>query len=174
MEQPVFNGGYMKSCLRHNLDHFKYRISNIHNSSGFTMIEVLVAVVIITVGLLAVDGMQTSAVLGNRSSNNLTIATQLAEEMVDRIRANAIDSPQLYNAIDTNIACAGADPALGDCTQWQTRLQASGLPGARGQVTVTNNSPMAKTATITVTLTWGTGVAIRTIQFTTIMETWIT
>lgn len=138
------------------------------------MIEVLVAVTIITVGLLAVDGMQTSAVLGNRSARNLTIATQLAEEMVDRIRANAIDNPQIYNNINTNNACAGADPALGDCNQWKARIQTSGLPGARGQVTVTSNTPMAKTATITVTFTWGTGAANRTISFTTIMETWIT
>lgn len=161
----------MKKDSSHNPRNSNAWSLNRLGKEGFTLIEVLVAIVIITIGLLAVASMQTTAASGNTSSRNLTIAAQLTEEMIDRVRANAGDTPNIYNGLDTN-ACAGTDPVLGDCTQWRTRLQNSGLSGARGQVTVTNNNPIVKTATITVTVTWGTGIT-RNVSFTTIMETWI-
>ena len=83
------------------------------NNQGFTLLEVLVAIVIVSIGLLAVAGMQTTAISANASAKNGTIAIQLAEEMVDRIRVNAGDTPGIYNNIDTNNNCAGlTDPAL--------------------------------------------------------------
>jgi len=85
---------------------------NIVNNKGFTLIEVLVAIVIVSIGLLAVAGMQNTAIYGNASSRDATYAIQLAEEMVDRIRVNAGDTPEIYDNITTTI-CAGSDPALG-------------------------------------------------------------
>ncbi len=143
-----------------------------YNQKGFAMVEVLISIVIIAIGLLGVAAMQTGAMTGNLSANDVVYATQLAEEMIDRIRANSGDTPDIYNSIDTNSTCGGSDPSLGDCTQWQTRVQASGLRNARGQVTVTTNSPLNKSATITVTVTWG--IITRTVTFTTVMETFIT
>ena len=146
------------------------------NNQGFTLLEVLVAIVIVSIGLLAVAGMQTTAITANASAKDATIAIQMAEEMVDRIRVNAGDTPGIYNNIDTNNNCAGlTDPALGDCTQWRARLidASLGLSGARGTITVTDDSPISKAATITVTITWGS-ITTRSITFTTIMETWLT
>ncbi len=90
--------------------------------------------------------------------------------MVDRIRMNAGNNPGVYNGLNT-AACAGADPVLGDCTQWQARLLNSRLPGAAGNVAVLVDNPITKTATITVTVTW---TAAPPITFTTIIETWST
>lgn len=153
------------------------------NQKGFTLLEVLTAVVVVSIGLLAVAGMQTTAITGNAAANSGSIAIQLAEEIVDRIRVNSGSTPEIYNGLDTNggtaTTCTGLsaqnDPALGDCIQWRARLQNSslGLSNARGQVTVTRDSPISKTATITVTLTWG-AVTTRRVTFTTIMETWLT
>ncbi len=152
---------------------------NNFNQKGFTLVEVLVAVAIVSIGLLAVASMQSTAIKGNLSTKDATIAVQFAEEMIDRIRANAGDSPGNYNGIDTNNSCttpAGlVDPVLGDCTQWRAGLvAATGLgTSARGTVTVTDDSPITKTAAITVTVTWGT-FGPRTITFSTIIETWAT
>ena len=143
------------------------------NDKGFTLLEVLVSVVIVSIGLLGVAAMQTTAILGNTSAINRTRALGLAEEMVDRIRVNAGSTPNIYDAINTSGVCGGSEPALGDCTQWQTRLQASGLSNAFGTVAVTTDSPITKSATITVTVTWGIG-ATGSVTFTTIMETWLT
>lgn len=154
------------------------------NQKGFTLLEVLTAIVVVSIGLLAVAGMQTTAITANATANSGSIAVQLAEEMVDRIRVNSDNTPEIYNGLDTNggtaTTCAGLsaqnDPALGDCIQWRTRLQSSsvGLSNARGQVAVsTVDSPINKTRTITVTVTWGL-VLTRSITYTTIIETWLT
>lgn len=143
------------------------------NQKGFTLLEVLVAIVILSIGLLAVAAMQTTAIVGNTSAMNRSRAIGLAEEMADRVRVNAGDTPNIYNGINTSGNCVGSEPALGDCTQWQARLSASGLPSAYGEVAVTVDSPISKTATITVTVTWGIG-ATGSVKFTTIMETWLT
>jgi len=156
---------------------------NTFNQKGFTLLEVLVAIVIVSIGLLAVAGMQTTAITANASAKDATVAIQLAEEMADRIRLNAGDTPETYHGLDTNggtaTTCTGLtaqnDPALGDCIQWRSRLQDAslGLSNAIGTVTVTKDSPISKTATITVTVTWG-AITARTVKFITIMETWLT
>jgi len=156
---------------------------NTFNQKGFTLLEVLVAIVIVSIGLLAVAGMQTTAITANASAKDATIAIQLAEEMVDRIRVNAGDTPETYHGLDTNggtaTTCTGLtaqnDPALGDCIQWRSRLQDAslGLSGAKGTITVTDDSPISKAAIVTITITWGT-ISTRSITFRTIMETWLT
>lgn len=159
-----------------------------HDQKGFTLLEVLVAIVTLSIGLLAVASMQTTAMLGNTSAMNRSRALGLAEEMVDRIRVNSGDNPNIYDCIDTNNsattavpatgACATSgrpsqEPAMGDYDQWQTRLQASGLPNAFGTVVITMDSPITKAVTVTVTVTWGVG-ATGSATLTTIMETWLT
>ena len=56
---------------------------------GFTMLEVLVAILVVTLGLLGLAGLQTVGLRNNTSSAQRTIATQLAYDMADRMRANA-------------------------------------------------------------------------------------
>lgn len=145
------------------------------NNKGFTLIEVLISVFILSVGLLAVAALQTTAMTANTTSMNTTVGVQMAEEMVDRIRANAGNTPAIYDLIDTRNCAAPVhlDPALGDCTQWQSRLTGSGLPSAFGTVTVAADSPFARVSTVTVTVTWGVG-ATRSITFRTMVETWLT
>ncbi len=143
-----------------------------HNKKGFALIEVLIAIVLLSIGLLAVAGMQTTAISGNRVSRDSTTAVQLAEEIVDRIRANGGTGPGIYNGIDTSVAnnCNGfSEPAKGDCIQWKSRLLATRLPDIGGTVAVTEDDPIENTAIVRVTVTWGGG---RSVDFTTILETW--
>jgi type IV pilus modification protein PilV len=64
--------------------------------AGFTLIEVLVAIVILTFGLLAVGSMQISAIRGNFMGGNTSIALSLASEKMEQL-LNAD-----YNSTDTN------------------------------------------------------------------------
>ena len=98
--------------------------------------------------LLALAAMQGISLGKNVDANELTLATNLAADMVERIqfnRRNAI----VYQNIDT--LDASTNPvsnimASGDYDQWQARLQASRLPSVRGRVAVTsyrtNESPL--------------------------------
>lgn len=60
---------------------------------GWTLVEVLVAVLILTVGLLAGGAMQISAIHGNSMAGNTTIALTLASrKMEDLLNRNYSDS----------------------------------------------------------------------------------
>src|SRR3569623_448788 len=69
---------------------------------GFTMIEVLVSVVVLSVNKLDVTGLQATGQRTNHSAYLRSQATSLAYDMIDRMRANktAITSGA-YNAINT-------------------------------------------------------------------------
>lgn len=142
----------------------------LRRQKGFSLVEVLIAMTILAVGLLAVASMQTTAMTANTVSRDGTVAVQLAEEMVERFRANAGSFPNRYNLTTAGSGCTGlTEPAKGDCLQWKSRLEASPLRGPVGEVAVTLNDPMENAATATFTVQWGGG---RRLQMTTILEGW--
>ena len=57
-----------------------------HCQSGFSMVEVMVAILLLTVGLLALAKMQTQAVASNSYGNQLTEATFLAQDKLEELR----------------------------------------------------------------------------------------
>ena len=61
-------------------------------SQGFTLIEVLIAVVIFSLGLLAVASLQVVARKANYEAVQRTAASQLAQAMLERMRANAVSA----------------------------------------------------------------------------------
>jgi type IV pilus modification protein PilV len=69
---------------------------------GWTLIEVLVAVVILTVGLLAVGTMQISAIRGNFMGGNTSIALTLASERMEDLLNRRYDDPFLNDEDTTN------------------------------------------------------------------------
>jgi type IV pilus assembly protein PilV len=102
--------------------------------------------------------MQEMALTRNVDANELSLITNLAADMVERIRFNAVNVTA-YNGIDT--ANAGTIPptaqamARGDYNQWSARLASSGLQGVRGQVTATPSGPAAlNQSNVTVSVAW--------------------
>ena len=53
------------------------------NGEGFTLIEVLIAMLVMSVGLLTLGGMQVVAIKSNSNASNITTATALIEEKLD-------------------------------------------------------------------------------------------
>lgn len=65
-------------------------IANIHlkRQSGVSLLEVLIAVLVLSVGLLGIAGLQTANIRNTQSAHQRTVAVLLAASMAERIRAN--------------------------------------------------------------------------------------
>ncbi|MDL1967563.1 MAG: prepilin-type N-terminal cleavage/methylation domain-containing protein [Deltaproteobacteria bacterium] len=61
-------------------------MNKIANNSGFTLIEVLVAMVILLIGLLGTAALITGIIRGNKVSNRITTATMLAQDKMEKIK----------------------------------------------------------------------------------------
>jgi len=53
---------------------------------GFTLIEVMIALVIMLIGMLGVMGMQYYAVTGNTSSREMRIATSMSQDLIEQLK----------------------------------------------------------------------------------------
>jgi len=96
---------------------------NTRNNSGFTLMEVLVAMVILTVGLLGTAALITGIINSNKLSNRISTATVLAQDKMEDIKRigydNAVSGTEDYDTISdyplykriTDVAAD--DPAAG-------------------------------------------------------------
>lgn len=140
------------------------RLRSPRAGAGFTLIEVLAAIVILGIGLLGIGKLMLFSVRANNSAYLRTQATNYAYEMLDLMRANVAFAEQ--NAYDSPfgvvgnpgscyaVLCAPAQMALFDVYQWKTAMAAA-LPGGDGnvvtaQVPVPGSGGVLVTATITV------------------------
>jgi prepilin-type N-terminal cleavage/methylation domain-containing protein len=76
----------MNSGKQMTTDNHKMKSWGKHCQSGFSMVEVMVAILLLTVGLLALAKMQTQAVASNNYGNQLTEATFLAQDKLEELR----------------------------------------------------------------------------------------
>ena len=116
------------------------------NSKGFTLIEMLISVVVISVGILGVAALQTLGVRYTQNSYMLSIATQQAQDMAERIRANPAEmvdvSGGYYNTISGLYSGTKPDCITSSCTSVQ-RAQVD-----HAEWTGTNNTLFGNTGSV--------------------------
>ena len=140
---------------------------------GVTLIEVLAALVIISIGLLGIASLQANSLKLNQSSYMRSQATELAYEIVERMRANR-DQARLgnYDLALTAAPPGGATVIAQDQAAWITEIVRV-LPNGQGQIAsaqVTAGPPPLRR--IVVTIQWQddrtvAGAATQQFQFTT-------
>ncbi len=108
-------------------------------AQGFTLLEVLVTVVVLSVGLLGVAGFQVSGLKSNDSSYLRSQATLYAYEIMDRMRANreaaaAGDYDRALSAL-SGLTTLGGNASIAEIDRydWYRNLNAA-LPGAQGAI----------------------------------------
>ena len=69
--------------------------SMMFKKDGFSLIEVMVAVIFLAIGLLAIASLQVTSVRGNFFSNNLMQATYVAQDRLEYLKSLPIDDPLL-------------------------------------------------------------------------------
>jgi type IV pilus assembly protein PilV len=115
---------------------------------GFTLVEVLVALVVLSIGLLGIASLQLSSLRWNHGASKRSQATLLAYDILDRMRANA-------PAARKNEYSTGGTPgtvATADLSMWRSNITAALGPGATGQVGAGVAS--GTSARFTITITW--------------------
>ncbi|HAU15140.1 MAG: type IV pilus modification protein PilV [Pseudomonadales bacterium] len=113
---------------------------------GVGLIEVLVSVLVLTVGILGVVAMQTRALQFSQESIYTSQALMMAYEMTDRMRANKGSEIQYlvnYGSDVTALAdcestdCTPTQMAKFDAAAWKNAI-AVNLPSGDGQIAVDN------------------------------------
>jgi type IV pilus assembly protein PilV len=112
------------------------------SQNGFTLLEVLIALLIVSFGMLGVAGLQLVTLKSNASSQYRSLAVHYAQEIGERMRVNdaalktgvlrtqfaAYNSPATskahasltsFTATCKTIGCTPAQQALNDLAEWQ-------------------------------------------------------
>lgn len=129
-----------------------------NGQSGFTLIEVMIAILVLAFGLLGFALLQTMNVRFTKSAQQRTVATNLAYELVDIMRTQRSHG-SYYNAIKFGSLASVVVPASGcarvtDATptanidRWKCEVRAA-LPDADAQVVLQPNG------LVTVEVRWG-------------------
>jgi type IV pilus assembly protein PilV len=117
------------------------QIDKLKKEDGFTLIEVLIAITIFAVGLLAVAAMQNSAILMNSSAGKLTSLSTWGMDKIEELSALPYTDPWLETA--------GNPP--GNDSAGNTHQEVSG--DYTISWTVIDDNPLTSIKNITVTVT---------------------
>ena len=124
---------------------------------GFTLIEAMVALVVLAVGMLGIAGLYVTTLRSGGGAVYRMQAVSLAADLADRIRANrganvayagAAADNNCYGA--ASVDCAPANMAANDLFVWQQQIAAV-LPTGNGVVAVAG---AAAPFTYTITINW--------------------
>jgi type IV pilus assembly protein PilV len=124
---------------------------------GFTLLEVLVAVLVLSIGLLGLAGLQAASLRNNHSGYLRSQATILAYDYIDRMRANrdvalttnlyetSFDNTadeQVKNCQDSANVCTSEEIAIFDKNQWKCMLGGSdNVPFCSGTLSIAGTLP---------------------------------
>ncbi len=107
---------------------------------GVSLIESMIALLVISIGLLGIAALQVTSMSQNASAMNHSQAVWIGYNMADRIRAN-ISQFASYADIDTSTgysqdcmgsACNNVEMVTSDADEWTRHVE--NLPGGRGMI----------------------------------------
>ncbi|MGE0581484.1 MAG: type IV pilus modification protein PilV [Steroidobacteraceae bacterium] len=140
-------------------------MTTLHRSRqrGFTMVESLVALVVLSVGLLGIAGLYVTSLRTGRTAMIRTQAVNLVSDMGDRIRANGrgraayatatySGGPVEHDCV-VNANCSGAELAEDDLARWIASVDAT-LPGPVATVEFTPAAATGLPDQFQISLTW--------------------
>jgi type IV pilus assembly protein PilV len=122
---------------------------------GFTLLEVLIALLILSIGLLGLAALQTTGLRSNQMASMRTLATEAAYDITDRMRANptGVEANEYVIATGEAPADTGATAtALTDLTEWRDNVEK--LPGGASEITQCDTASGCDGLTHVITVYW--------------------
>lgn len=113
--------------------------------SGSSLVEVLVTVVVLSIGLLGLAALQLYGMQNANSSGQRLVATTLGYDILERMRANRPAALAGAYTISFGDEPGGGSPAADDLAAWKAAL--SMLPGGDGSIAVSGRE-------VTITIRW--------------------
>jgi type IV pilus assembly protein PilV len=119
--------------MRHYENYYHKR----NHINGFSLLEVLIALVVLSIGLLGIAALQANSLKANQSAYQRTQAIFLAYDMMDRMRANRTAALAGQYDIAMGLTLTGSTLAVADTIDWQDNLVGTLLPSGQGSVDCT-------------------------------------
>jgi len=142
-------------CLKHKGAPFpsdNKDIAGLNNQRGYTLIEVLIAVAIFSIGILAIASLQLSTARNTKIGNVVTQATMLARDQIEALK-RVTEVTTLSNGSQTDIDAQGNPGGIFD-RSWS----------------ISNPLGGSNTRQITVTVSWNHNGENRSIELSTITK----
>ena len=97
---------------------------SVKQAQGFTLLEVMIAVLVLAIGLLGMAHLHVTSMKVNQSAEFRSQATTLATNMFDRMRANqqAAQNGAYALALNTEPPASPSSQAENDIAEWLTKL----------------------------------------------------
>lgn len=108
--------------------------SGLKNSRGFTLLEVMVAIIILSIALISLSGLLTKSMRSTTFGKNTTIADNLAREKMEELKMQSILN---FNTVVV-LPCAPADPEIVDCVAGSNPLTGANPDRVEAYGTITS------------------------------------
>ena len=124
---------------------------------GFTLLEVLIALIIISIGLLGLAALQASGLKFNHDAYVRTQTTNLAYDIIERMRIDRTKALSnsysgTYAAANATDTCTHSSVSVSDATMcWQVEIR-DNMPG--GGSAVISNAGGTNSNEFTITISW--------------------
>ena len=98
------------------------------NLNGFSLIEVMISIVVLSFGLLGVGAMQVSAVRTNSIANKITNASTILQDKIETLMALPFNHADLIDTTDLGLCEQHTEPTplVGYTVTWCVENDASG------------------------------------------------
>lgn len=132
----------------------------VHGQKGLTLIEVLIALTILSIGLLGVALMQVTSISGGMFGREMAVSTTLGQDMLEKLRTLEYTSLTTDNALlsgnhpDSTDVSDGLAVGVGSANITDERGQTTGPQIYTRTWSVTDSSPATNMKTLTVTISW--------------------
>ncbi|MGH8175840.1 MAG: type IV pilus modification protein PilV [Steroidobacter sp.] len=127
-----------------------------HRAAGLTLVEILITLLVVSIGLLGVAGLHSFSLRNNYDALMRSHASALASEIADRMRVNRnlvyTGAASDYDIVISDAAPAvvtGSSQAIRDVAEWLATLGEQ-LPNGDGRIAINQ-----ATRVVTIEVQWG-------------------